>query len=49
MLKGPVPVELSVAVTVKLKLPPAVGVPVITPPDDSVRPFGSEPAVTAKL
>ena len=39
----------SVAVTVKLKLPPAFGVPVTAPPADSVRPAGNAPAVTAKL
>ena len=39
----------SVAVTVKVKLPPVVGVPEITPEDESVSPVGSVPVVTAKL
>ncbi len=34
--------------TVKLKVPPAVGVPLSTPAGDRVRPAGSAPAVTAK-
>ena len=38
---------LSVLVMVKLKLPPAVGVPDSAPADDSVMPTGSAPAVTA--
>ncbi|CAJ0813027.1 hypothetical protein LMG18101_01761 [Ralstonia flaminis] len=41
---GPVPVLLSVAVTVKLNVPPAVGVPERTPvPGFRVRPAGSAP------
>ena len=37
---------LSVTWTVKLEVPAADGVPLITPADDSVRPAGSAPAVT---
>ena len=44
---GPVPVELSVAVAVKLKAPPAVGVPDSTPELLSVNPAGNAPVVTA--
>ena len=45
---GPVPVLLSVAVMLKLKVPSALGVPVMAPVDGlSVRPPGSAPAVTA--
>ena len=45
---GPVPVLLSVAVTLKLNVPSAPGVPVMAPvPGLSVRPPGSAPAVTA--
>ena len=44
---GTVPVELSVAVTVKLNVPPAVGVPESAPELLSVNPAGSAPAVTA--
>ena len=40
---------LSVAVRVKLKVPPAVGVPESAPAVDSVRPAGRLPEVTAKL
>ena len=43
------PVELSVAVTVKLNVPPAVGVPVRDPLEDKLSPAGSVPAVTAKV
>lgn len=39
----------SVAMTVQLNEPPAVGVPLRTPADDSVTPAGSEPATTAKV
>jgi len=39
----------SFTVTVKLKVPVAVGVPVISPVDDKVNPGGKAPAVTAKL
>jgi hypothetical protein len=43
------PVE-SVAVTVKLKVPAVVGVPVTAPVDAlSVRPGGREPAVIANV
>ncbi|CAJ0822197.1 hypothetical protein LMG18101_04885 [Ralstonia flaminis] len=40
---GPVPVLLSVAVTVKLKLPPVVGVPDKVPLLASDRPDGKLP------
>ncbi len=43
---GPVPVELSVAVTVKLKTPPALGVPDKAPELLRVNPAGSAPAVS---
>jgi hypothetical protein len=36
-----VPVLQSVALTVKLKVPAAVGVPLRTPPEDSVMPPGT--------
>ena len=39
----------SVAVTVKVEEPAAVGVPLRTPPAESVSHAGSEPAVTAKV
>ncbi len=39
---------VSVAVTVKEKVPVAVGVPERTPAAESVRPAGSVPAVTEK-
>ena len=39
----------SDTITVKLKVPVAVGVPVIAPSAASVRPGGSAPAVTAKF
>src|SRR6185369_13123353 len=44
------PVQLvleSVAVTTNVNVPVAVGVPLIAPPDESERPVGSEPEVTA--
>jgi hypothetical protein len=41
-----VPVEESVALMVKLKLPPAVAVPERTPALESVKPAGSDPLVT---
>ncbi len=44
-----VPPVLSVAVTMKLKLPGAVGVPDSVPSAARVRPVGSAPAVTAKV
>ncbi|NKA04878.1 hypothetical protein GO290_04838 [Ralstonia solanacearum] len=44
---GPVPVLLSVAVTVKLKVPAEVGVPLSVPPVLRVRPGGSEPDASA--
>ena len=45
---GPVPVLLSVAVMLKLKVPSADGVPVMAPVAGlSVSPPGSAPAVTA--
>ena len=40
---------LSVTVMVKLKEPAAVGVPLITPDELSVRPAGGLPALTEKL
>src|SRR5215468_8371412 len=40
---------LSVAVTVKLKLPSALGVPDRAPAVESVRPVGSDPEVTANV
>ena len=40
---------LSLALTVKLKVPPAVGVPLSTPPEERVSPAGSAPAVTVKV
>ena len=48
-LNGPGNGLESVAVTVKLKVPPAVGVPASTPPGLSVTPAGRLPAVTAKV
>ena len=39
----------SVRVTVKLEPPVVVGVPVMAPPAESVRPLGSDPVVTAKV
>jgi hypothetical protein len=39
-------VLLSVALTVKVYDPAAVGVPLKTPPEDRVRPGGTEPALT---
>ena len=45
-LNGPLPPELSVAVTVKLKVPPAVGVPLMVPPVARESPAGSAPPVT---
>ena len=47
LLNGPGNGLLSVAVIVKLKAPPAVGVPESVPPGDSVRPAGNAPTVTA--
>ena len=43
------PVELSVAVTVKLNVPAAVGVPDRTPAEVSVSPVGMAPTVTANV
>lgn len=44
------PVALSVTVIVKLNVPPALGVPLITPVAEfKVRPVGKEPVVTAKV
>ena len=37
------------AVMVPLKVPVALGVPVIAPPEASVRPVGRAPAVTVKV
>ena len=42
------PVE-STTFSVKLKVPAAVGVPVIAPPDDSDKPGGSVPESTVQL
>jgi hypothetical protein len=38
----------SVTVAVKAEVPAAVGAPAITPPDESVRPAGNAPDVTAQ-
>ena len=46
---GPAPVEESVAVTVKLNVPPAVGTPDRVPLLLRLTPAGSEPEVIAKL
>lgn len=46
---GPGAALLSVAVTVKLKLPPAVGVPESVPSAASASPAGSAPAVMANV
>ena len=46
-LTGPAAPLESVAVIVKLKLPPAVGVPDNVPPEDRLRPAGRAPAVIA--
>src|SRR5258706_14474912 len=40
---------VSVAVTVKVKLPVAVGGPLMAPADESTRPVGIEPDVTANV
>ena len=45
---NPVKPLASVAVTEKLNVPPAVAVPLRSPPLESVRPPGSAPVVTAK-
>src|SRR5439155_14225158 len=45
----PVQLYASVAVTVKLALPSAVAVPLISPAVESVSPAGSEPEDTAKV
>ena len=44
-LYGPVPVLESVAATVNVKLPPAVGVPLRTPLGENVMPAGNVPLV----
>src|SRR5256885_422176 len=46
---APVQPLASVAVTVKLKVPPAVGVPDIAPPGDKLNPEGNAPALTVKV
>ena len=46
-LKGPVPVLLSVTLTVKLKVPAAVGVPEICPAALRLRPAGKLPVAIA--
>ena len=43
MYGAPVPVLLSVLMMLKLKVPPAVGVPESVPVEVSVMPGGSEP------
>ena len=43
------PSTASVAVTVKGDVPMAVGVPLTTPPVESVRPGGNVPTVTANV
>jgi hypothetical protein len=40
---------ISVTITVKLKVPPAEGVPEILPPEDKFKPAGSEPDIMLKL
>ena len=40
---------MSVAVTVKLNVPVAVGVPLSKPAVESVSPFGSAPALTPNV
>ena len=40
---------VSVATTVKLKKPPAVGMPLSVPLLEIVRPVGNTPLLTAKL
>ncbi len=40
---------VSVVRTVKLLVPAVVGVPLMRPVDDSVRPAGTDPAVTAQV
>lgn len=44
---APVPMDESVAVTVKLNVPAAVGEPDNTPPPDKDNPLGNDPAVIA--
>ena len=39
----------SVNFTVKLEVPGVVGVPVMTPEEDSVRPAGSDPDATVQV
>lgn len=46
---GPVPVLLSVAVSVKLNVPLVVGVPLSVPLLPRLRPAGNAPPVIAKL
>ena len=46
---GPLPIEESFADTVKLKMPPAVGVPLMVPVFDKVKPAGNAPALMVKL
>lgn len=48
-LYGPVPAVESVALIVKLKLPPAVGVPLSRPAVVSVSPLGTAPLEIVKL
>ena len=44
-----VPLAPSVTATVNVVLPAVVGVPLSTPPDDSVKPFGSVPDFTCHV
>ena len=46
---APLKLLASVAVTVTLKFPPALGVPLKNPELDSVKPVGKLPPVSAKL
>lgn len=41
--------QILVALTVKLYVPPAVGVPLMTPSEDRVSPGGNEPPITAHV
>ena len=42
------PIQLSIACTVKLKVPVSIGVPVINPEELRFSPDGNEPAITLK-
>ena len=41
--------KLSATCTVKFEVPTVVGVPLITPPEESVRPAGSAPVVIDQM